>query len=290
MATGQGIPRSLTAVSAFLFSVSFGFTLIALPLDIRRDLFLGVLDEARDIRASILGLDDWSSFHKTVQGAAWSNDWLQPTISDKGVGHALGARFLKDENSLTAYNKAVRVGYRLLEVDVWLARSGVLYCSHDEPAPNVPLESLTTLEQVFNQVEADNVFLIIDFKQDAAYLIPAIATLAKKLSVTDRVIFQIYHANDLLLVTSETSVEHRFGRPIITTYKSPHSSDHLARQVQRLGLAGLIVQRERVPQITKHISHTRIFSHPISNCEDLQHLPRGIAPFTNRELTCSAKP
>jgi len=245
-----------------------------------------VFDQVRDVRSQLLRSEPWEDIKPLSSTQNWSVDWRNMIDPSKGVGHALGGRFQPDENSVFAYDASVKAGFRLLEVDLWLSPAGSLYCAHDIPSQFEPSHSFELFENLLARAQADNVFLIIDFKQDASIVVPAVLSIARKLGAERNTVFQIYHDKDLSYLVQEAQKQGGFGLPIVTTYKSHHSPRYLADQVKRIGLGGLVVHESRLNQIVDRIDNLTVFTHPVLSCLDFLRSPKGTIPFVNRNLNC----
>jgi hypothetical protein len=217
--------------------------------------------------------EDWAA--TTPLPAMLSYAWLQASPRPILVAHAFGEAGLPGQNSMAALQRSLRAGLRLLEVDIWLDDAGRLRCHHGPLPPVEPVPEECTLLDAAHAAAAADAWLVLDIKTDFKATSDTIARQFKSDPTASRLIFQLYRPNDAQHFVALASVLPLPG-PIVTAYRTRRSLDHVASQINRLGVKALTVPLYRSQALaTDHRSGVALLVHPVHGCESL-HQARSV--------------
>ncbi len=143
-----------------------------------------------------------------------------------------------DDNSLESIRAGAAAGADIVEIDLHFLPDGTPVLKHDEPKAS-EAESLPTLESAFELLSTLDVKMNVDVKSIAN--IPAVADLAKKYGVTDKIFFTGVEEKDVSAIKS--------GAPDIPYYLNvsvdkkkntdPVYLDSLVNKVKSCGAIGI---------------------------------------------------
>lgn len=233
----------------------------------------------------------------------WHEDWRAatplPTDSDAAwlyaasrpirIAHAIGASGTTAANTLGAVLPAVHDGFKLFEVDLWLDTRGELRCQHDDATATPLGEGECTLARLLPRVAELNGWVILDIKSDFAATGDAVMKLVVQNKLASHVVFQLYRADQLALF-GKWARQAPLPLPIVTTYASHRSVQHIADQAKVLNIRVLTLPLEDAQMLHERPPGVAVLVHPVHNCIDWRHASAahfdGI--YANTALACGA--
>jgi hypothetical protein len=233
----------------------------------------------REIWGRLRWREDWSAA-ADVQNMDYG--WL-PDRQSVRIAHALGAAGLPLQNSLQAFHASALVGFRLMEVDLWLDPQGHLRCHHaGGPQDGVAATAVNECDatDLFSAVSrTPGVWLVLDLKSGFAETGRAALDAAHRVGVDGRLIFQLYQPEDSI-VFAEWRRTFPLPGPIITTYRAHRPIWSVLPAVEALGYRAVALPLDSVPMIPRSHSGVRLLAHPVHDCNLLQGLQStGISGF-----------
>ena len=225
-------------------------------------------ESLRDEIGMLISNDDWASAMPLPRST--DRSWLESKgqASIYRIAHALGPSNAKFENTYAAFEQSSAAGFLLFEVDISLDEAGRLRCHHGPGAMSkfVSGESCT-LDGLFERIRNRPGWFVLDIKTDFAETADRIVALARKKSMQSHLIFQLYGAKDLQWF-SKTASDIFLPVPIVTTYSSRRSANHILGQLDRLNVEIAVVPNERLASIRPNMTKAILFTHPVHNCTD----------------------
>lgn len=207
------------------------------------------------------------------------------------IAHALGGAGNDSANTLASARKSLDVGFRLLEVDIWLADDGTLHCHHgpSAPVPRADGADRCTLERLLDLVDRWNAWLVLDMKTDFVGTGEAVLerVVRRDEGLAQHLIFQIYQPGQLK-VFNEWATRLRLPGPIVTAYASPRSLAHVAAQLPRLGVRVMTVPLYRLAALRSRPEGVLVYVHPVHDCASWKEVrAAGVqGAYTPSDLRC----
>ena len=211
--------------------------------------------------------EDWSSI--PIQSIDFDRTWINYNERPFRIAHALGGSGTKNSNTFSAFEQSKKSGYTLFEVDISLTSDNKLLCLHDP-------KSITSADQSkrktceFNEllrlVDRTDIWLVLDIKTNFDSTATKILDVARSLNLTNILIYQLYKPSDFSWI-QEASKNHRLPFPIVTTYMSKRSSNHILRETSILGLDIVTVPLVKLRSIRNKPTGTILMTHPVHTCE-----------------------
>lgn len=212
----------------------------------------------------------------------WHEDWRSLTPIPKGldagwlsasqdgslrIAHALGESGEVGSDTLGAFQRSARHGFRVFEVDLYLDDEQRLRCYHGPEKPP-PFDSAhdCTLDNLLPQVIASDGWLVLDIKSDFISVAGRVAALVRGVGHGERVIFQLYRPADVRWF-SQVAKSLNLARPIITAYAAKRSVNHVAAQVARLGAAAFTMPAYKLSALNVDPG-VPLLIHPVHDCGD----------------------
>jgi glycerophosphoryl diester phosphodiesterase len=229
-----------------------------------------------DTWGSITTNEDWSKAQPLPKNL--DKSWLASRKIDNiyYIAHALGGSGTLTANTYAAFEESRNRGFKLYEVDIFLDEAGHLRCYHgpDTPSAFNPKESciLDTLLPMIDKAEG---WVVLDIKTDFQITGNKIIDLVKINHLSQRVIFQLYHPDELSWF-SEKARQVSLPVPIVTVYESKRSANHIANHTQKLNIDVLTVPFKRLRSMKKFNARVKLFTHPIHNCKDWEKVHQGV--------------
>lgn len=201
--------------------------------------------------------------------------WLQNSSRPILIAHAFGEARRIDQNSLVAQQRALSARLRLLEVDVWLDEEERLRCHHGPDLPLAPVAGECSLKSAANVAAAFGAWLVIDIKTDFKLTGEAIVRQFLNDPNASRLIFQLYRPDDILLFSHWAPLLNLPG-PIVTAYQAQRSLQHIASQLNRLGIKAITYPLYRGKALPdKPFAQDLVrFVHPVHDCIALEEAKR----------------
>lgn len=242
--------------------------------------------QLKDTWGAVRSNEDWATAQALPAGL--DRAWLHAGPRPLRIAHALGASGSADGNSLAAMHLAMRGGFRLFEVDIWLGPRGELRCYHGPEAPPPPKPGDCTLEQLFPLVEQANGWIILDIKTDFRQTGQQIVRLLKAHGWAQRAIFQLYLPEHTALFNGWAR-ELPLPEPIVTAYLSRRSLGHIVSRLPALHVQAFTVPLDNLPSLPPLPDGITLLVHPVHSCDDLArartHAAAGI--YTLNGSICS---
>lgn len=208
--------------------------------------------------------EDWQSAVELSAHLDYS--WLQEASRPILVAHALGDASGRGQNTLMALHRSIQQGIRLLEVDVWLDKRGILRCHHGPEAPVPFKDGECTLPATLHAAFENGAWLILDIKTDFRTTGDEIV---RQLSVDPaavRLVFQLYRPDDVKAFAAWSSQLPLPG-PIVTAYVARRSVQHLAYHAAHIGVHALTIPLDRAPALRALPPGLALLVHPVHDCE-----------------------
>lgn len=212
--------------------------------------------------------EDWSGPAPLPRGLDYR--WLQASDRPILIAHALGSAGQEDQNSLGAQQRALRAGFKLLEIDVWLDEAGRLRCHHGPIPPVAPTPGECSLAAAAHAAAAADAWLVLDIKTDFQPTGEAIFQQFRTDPSASRLIFQLYRPADIGPFAAWAPVLKLPG-PIVTAYRARRSLRHIAGQLDRLGIQAFtfpIYRGDALPHAAGPPGTARLV-HPVHDCAEL---------------------
>lgn len=212
--------------------------------------------------------EDWTEPAPLPPGLDYS--WLQASSRPILIAHALGEAGRSGQNGLAAQQHALRAGFRLLEIDVWLDEVGRLRCHHGPTPPVAPVPGECSLQAAARAAAAGGAWLVLDIKTDFQPTGEAIVQQFRTDPSASRLIFQLYRPTDVGLFTAWAPALKLPG-PIVTAYRARRSLRHIAGQIDRLGVKALTYPLYRGAALADapFPEGTVRLIHPVHDCAEL---------------------
>ena len=264
----QGL-KSWITLFALLASLGFWTALPAL-----RWIDIHVFSETfKDHWGSLYHSEDWSDLAPLPLNLDYS--WLQNASRPILIAHALGEAGRFDQNSLAAQQRALSAGLRYLEVDIWLDDADRLRCHHGPELPAAPVTGECNLKSAAHAAASWDAWLVIDIKTDFKRTGEAIVQQLRNDPSASRLIFQLYSPADVNRFSVWASVLNLPG-PIVTVYKARRSLQHIANQLNRLGVKAVTYPLYRGAALsdTQVLDGLARFVHPVHDCIALEDAKR----------------
>jgi glycerophosphoryl diester phosphodiesterase len=207
--------------------------------------------------------EDWSGLPPLHTGLSYA--WLAQAGNPVLIAHALGESDSPGQNTLGAMQRSLQAGLRILEIDIWLDDQGILRCHHGPSAPPPASAEACTLEQALEVAAAHDAWLVLDIKTDYASTGRLIVQRFARNPAADRLIFQLYRTEDVLLFNQWASGMPLPG-PIVTTYLARRSLGHVAMHAQRIGVRAFAFPLERRAAFKSSHGALKVLVHPVHNC------------------------
>jgi hypothetical protein len=244
-------------------------------------------ERVKDTVTSLFGGEDWAR-----SGAVLGGDsvWLETLRRDPRIAHALGGSGTVDANSYVAFARSVSMGFRVLEVDVWLDEVGRPRCHHGpEPAPAYRSGDCLVTDLVVRAAAA-GVWVLLDVKTDWNTTVAALLRQLPDPALARSMVVQIYRPEQLdrFNLLQQT---YPLPMPLVTSYLSRRSLDHVVAGASARGIHAFAVPLNRLPALSALPSGVEVFVHPVHDCETLEALRRvdrrGV--FTRSGLRCGSE-
>ena len=211
--------------------------------------------------------EDWSSI--PIQPIDFDKTWVDSSARPFRIAHALGGSGKPNANTFSAFEQSRKNGYALFEVDISLTLDNKLLCVHD-------LNSMTStyqlntggceFDQLLRQVDGESIWFILDIKTNFDTTAARILEVARNKGLTNTLIFQLYKPTDFSWI-QKASRNNRLPFPIVTTYMSRRSSNHILRHTHRLGLNIVTVPFIKLRSIAYKPPNMILMTHPVHTCE-----------------------
>lgn len=215
-----------------------------------------------DTFEGLLLREDWREAVALRSGQNYH--WLKSGGAPLRIAHALGGAGTPRANTLGSMRSSYLAGFRVFEVDLVLEQ-GELRCQHD-PGPQVGMvRDGCTFDTLIAALPPD-AFVVLDVKTEFATVGQRIVDQIKSTPDVGRVVFQLYRPEDFA-VFNEWQRETDLPGPILTAYRSHWSVNHLASQVERLGVRAFTLPLERLSALSIRPGGAALLVHPIHDCE-----------------------
>lgn len=185
------------------------------------------------------------------------------------VAHALGGAGSVEENTLASMDKSLALGLKVLEIDVWLDQDGQLRCHHGPGNPGPLKAGDCTWQKAFAKASAADAWLILDLKTDFQTTAQALLHGLPHANAARNIIFQLYKPEHVALF-AQWQKQYPLPGPLITAYAAKRSLQHIADNVQRIGVEVLTLPLYRRAALKRDGSRLNLLVHPVGNCADVQ--------------------
>jgi hypothetical protein len=223
-------------------------------------------ERLKDIYGAWTTEEDWSAVELEPLGPL-DYGWLALEAGPMRIAHALGAAGSPKANTLDALSDSMAAGLRFFEVDLWLDREGVVQCHHG-PAEPAATDDGCTVDALARQ-RLDGGYFVLDIKTDFdATGSKALAALAAR-GLVERVIVQLYRPADVA-VFKRWSRQYRLPGPIVTTYETHRSLNHVARHAAAAGIQVVAAPLGRAHALGRRPWGMRLLVHPVHDCNTLR--------------------
>lgn len=219
----------------------------------------------KDAWGSLRWREDWESAEALPSDL--DDAWLGVAARPLRIAHAIGASGTSNANTLDALAAAMRDGFRLIEVDLWLDADGELRCQHDDDTAAPLRPGDCTLGRLLPRVAAMGGWVVLDIKSDFAAAGRAVLDLVRSNGLARHVVFQLYRAGDLELF-AQWARQAPLAEPIVTTYASHRSAAHIAKYAPALHVRALTTPLEDLPILQQRPPGILLLVHPVHNCVD----------------------
>lgn len=220
-------------------------------------------ESIKDLTGRVVWREDWSSVGPIEVSLDYG--WLPPGGRPVLIAHALGGAGSARSNSIDVARQSLDLGFRLLEVDVFLDEAGRLRCHHG-PSNPPPLEATScTLPRLLALTAPRGAYVILDIKTDFDVTSKAILSGLDEPALRT-LVFQLYRPEHIAMYR-QWRQRHLLPGPIVTAYLAHRALDHVADAVDRAGLRAMTVPLARWPALRPH--RTRVLVHPVDDCDEL---------------------
>jgi len=209
--------------------------------------------------------EDWGSAVPLPAGLDGS--WLDSAKRPVVIAHAIGASGTIAADTIEALAPAEQDGFRLFEVDLWLDAAGELRCQHDDKTADPLFTTDCTLARLLPRVAALGGWVVLDIKSDFPAAGRAVLQLVRSNGLARHVVFQLYRADHLTLFAQWVQLA-PFAEPIVTTYASHRSVQHIADHAQALRVRALTLPLVDMPMLQRRPAGVALLVHPVHNCVD----------------------
>lgn len=221
----------------------------------------------KELTGSMLTEEDWSTAMPLDRNSRGDSAWIDQQARPIRIAHALGAADSPNiANSLSAFRSTASLGIKTFEVDLWLDSEKRLRCFHGDEnntQPPMPQPDDCTFETLLPLVAQYKAWLILDIKNQFEETGDAIVnSLRDNPDISSRIIFQLYRPADLAIF-SRWSTTIPLAAPIVTVYRSKRGLQHVADQMEMLGVKALTLPIERKNALRSRPKGVAWLVHPV---------------------------
>jgi hypothetical protein len=220
-------------------------------------------ENLKDMLAVLVTDEDWTDLPAS---RVYDYNWLKQEENETPlkIAHALGS--VSQPNTIAAYNRAARQGYKFFEVDLWFDEQLGVICHHGPELPDRQNFLGCTLAELLSSMTADQ-YLVLDIKTDFVLTSRAVMDVINLLKPKPKIIFQLYQPSHLAHFNQYYRAYPLVG-PVVTVYTSHRSIPHIAKNVKDAGVEVLTVPFPRLFVAQNNHGELNIFTHPIRSCQD----------------------
>lgn len=212
--------------------------------------------------------EDWQEASELPRDLDYS--WLRQAGQPVLIAHALGEAGKPGQNTLAAMRRSLASGLRLLEVDLWLDKQGLLRCHHGPDVPGPFQAGDCTLPSALGLAASNQAWLVLDIKTDFRITGEAIVKHIAGDPSAAWLVFQLYRPGDMKLFADWSSQAPLPG-PIVTAYLARRSVRHVARHAARIGARVLTIPLPRAAALGAVATPLTLLVHPVHDCEAVKH-------------------
>ncbi|WP_457326375.1 hypothetical protein, partial [Roseateles sp. P5_E11] len=185
--------------------------------------------------------EDWARAEPIARSPDYR--WLHVGAEPLRIAHALGEAGTPGANTLTALQRSLALGFRHLEVDLWLEGDRVR-CHHGPPGPPAYQPGDCDLVSLLGALPAD-AWLVLDIKTDFVRTGERALDIADSLKRTRQFIFQLYEPEHSAQFNRWQTRYADLPGPLVTAYRAHRAVDHVALHTGRIGVSVLTLPLER---------------------------------------------
>jgi glycerophosphoryl diester phosphodiesterase len=227
-------------------------------------------EHLKDLVGSVIYNEDWQNAEALSRDT--DDRWLD--VARNGdrpirVAHALGGSGTPTANTYDALETSRQRGFRIFEVDLVLDSEGRLDCRHDLDQSNNGSVKICDFGELLSLVDKADGWLILDIKTDFDQTANLILKVARARNATRRIIFQLYHPEQLQWFNKQTA-QLRLPLPIVTIYSARRSANHIVQNGAHLHIKVLTVPIDRLRALTAATAGVELLTHPVHSCKDWQ--------------------
>jgi len=199
------------------------------------------------------------------------------------IAHRGYTRFFSD-NSIHAFNDAIREGFDMIELDIQLCKTGEIIIYHDITIDNKYIIDLTynnlqqyniiTLTHFFQEIDTNKIKIYLDLKGDNIHLVDSLIGLMLKYNINTQSIyigsFNFKYLSILKFYKNNIADFNYHIGAIIDNIYEKHTFPELFNNIQFICVDWNMLDKELIIWCKKHNIH--VYSYTCKNIETYRHI------------------